>query len=57
MADRYTYVPLIGVFIAIDFLGRDWAARFQLAHASAAAVSLILAEVFVDRTSIELLEG
>ena len=43
MADRYTYFPLVGVFIAITFLGRDWAVRFRLPTAAVAvAVGLVL---------------
>ena len=43
MADRYTYVPLIGIFLAITFLCRDWAVRLRLRPvASVAAGSLIL---------------
>jgi tetratricopeptide (TPR) repeat protein len=43
MADRYTYVPLIGVFIAISFGIRDLIARFQIGIVlPAAAASLIL---------------
>ena len=30
MADRYTYLPSIGFFIALIFLARDWAAEFQV---------------------------
>lgn len=30
MADRYTYFPSIGVFIALTFAVRDWANRLQL---------------------------
>jgi tetratricopeptide (TPR) repeat protein len=29
MADRYTYIPSIGIFIALVFLGNEWAARIQ----------------------------
>jgi Tfp pilus assembly protein PilF/uncharacterized membrane protein len=29
MADRYTYFPSIGVFIAVTFAVRDWAHRFR----------------------------
>ena len=43
MADRYTYFPLVGVFIAVTFLGRDWAIRFRLSTAAVAvAGSLVL---------------
>jgi len=30
MADRYTYIPSIGFFIAVVFLVSDWAAQFQV---------------------------
>jgi tetratricopeptide (TPR) repeat protein len=43
MADRYTYFPLIGVFIAVAFGVRDLANRFQFpkaAIATAAALTL-----------------
>ena len=30
MADRYTYVPLIGIFLAVTFSCRDWAVRLRL---------------------------
>jgi tetratricopeptide (TPR) repeat protein len=44
MADRYTYFPLVGVFIAVTFGGRDLAARFRFPKAAmAAAAALILA--------------
>jgi len=39
MADRYTYVPLIGIFLAVTFLCRDWAARFRLSTVSIAIAS------------------
>jgi tetratricopeptide (TPR) repeat protein len=43
MADRYTYFPLVGIFIAIAFAARDLASRFgvpKIAVAVAAAVVL-----------------
>jgi len=45
MADRYTYFPLIGIFIALAFGARDLSNRFQLpkaAVAAAAALALVL---------------
>jgi protein O-mannosyl-transferase len=54
MADRYTYVPLIGVFIMVSWAAADFAAAFGMARQSmsiaAAAVLLALALV----TSIQL---
>ena len=44
LADRYTYVPLIGIFIAVTFGGCDLAKRFQIPRiVLAAAASMILA--------------
>jgi tetratricopeptide (TPR) repeat protein len=42
MADRYTYFPSIGVFIAITFATRDWANRLQLS-----SVVIITAAVLI----------
>jgi tetratricopeptide (TPR) repeat protein len=48
MADRYTYFPLVGVFIAVAFGVRDLAKRFQLPKAAvAAAAALTLAGCLV----------
>ena len=44
MADRYTYFPLVGIFIAIAFGVRDLVGRFQLPTiAVTAAAGLVLA--------------
>ena len=48
MADRYTYFPLIGVFIAVAFGVRDLAGRFQFPKAAVAgAAALTLAGCLV----------
>jgi tetratricopeptide (TPR) repeat protein len=48
MADRYTYVPLIGVFIAVSFGIKDLIARFQIGIVPpAAAASLILGSFLI----------
>jgi len=48
LADRYTYFPLIGVFIAVTFGICDLAARFQLPQkAIATAAALILATCLI----------
>jgi tetratricopeptide (TPR) repeat protein len=39
-ADRYTYVPLIGVFIAIAWLGAEWAKKWAKVVCAAAVISL-----------------
>jgi protein O-mannosyl-transferase len=44
MADRYTYFPFVGIFIAVAFGVRDLAARFRFSKiAVAAAAVLVLA--------------
>jgi tetratricopeptide (TPR) repeat protein len=48
LADRYTYIPSIGVFIAITFGVRDLANRFQFPKkATATAAVLILATCLI----------
>jgi tetratricopeptide (TPR) repeat protein len=48
LADRYTYFPLVGVFIAVAFGVRDLANRFQLPKAAVAiAAALTLATCLV----------
>ncbi len=63
LADRYTYVPLIGIFIAVawggnELLGRWSEARRRLAAASALAACSALAwlQIGVWRDSITLFE-
>jgi tetratricopeptide (TPR) repeat protein len=41
MADRYTYFPLVGVFIALAFGVRDLANRFQFPKAAVAAAAVL----------------
>jgi tetratricopeptide (TPR) repeat protein len=45
LADRYSYFPSIGIFIAVAFGARDLAARFQISKiiTAAAAVSILAA--------------
>ena len=48
MADRYTYFPLVGVFIAVAFGIKDLIARFQIGVVPpATAASLVLASCLV----------
>jgi tetratricopeptide (TPR) repeat protein len=42
MADRYTYFPSIGVFIALTFAVRDWANRLQFPPMVIAAVAVLI---------------
>lgn len=52
MADRYTYIPMIGIFIAVTFGIRDLIARFQISTvATAVPAALVLGGclVFTER--------
>jgi protein O-mannosyl-transferase len=42
MADRYTYIPSIGFFVAVVFLARDFAVRFQIPKLVVATASILL---------------
>jgi tetratricopeptide (TPR) repeat protein len=42
LADRYTYIPLIGIFIAVAFGARDLANRFRLSSRNIAVVSAMI---------------
>ena len=42
MADRYTYIPSIGFFVAVVFLARDFAVRFQIPKLAVATASILL---------------
>lgn len=42
LADRYTYIPSIGLFVAITWLVRDWIVTFSQRVAVAAAAALLL---------------
>jgi protein O-mannosyl-transferase len=42
MADRYTYIPSIGFFIALVFLVSDWAARFQVPKVMTVGVAALI---------------
>jgi len=65
-ADRYTYVPLIGIFIAISWAGYDLAARFHFSRklllAGGAAVmgglfTLTFAQVYVWKDNLTLFKN
>ena len=43
MADRYTYFPLVGVFIAVAFGVRELANRFQFPKTAVAAAAVLIA--------------
>ena len=42
MADRYTYLPSIGFFVALVFLLNDFAARLQAPKIIAAGVAAVI---------------
>ena len=42
MADRYTYIPSIGFFIALVFLANDFAARIQTPKIVAAGIAAVI---------------
>jgi Flp pilus assembly protein TadD len=55
-ADRYTYVPLVGVFLAIAWLVPDLAARLRLHRLAvpAAALASLLALACASRAQVEV---
>ena len=54
LADRYTYFPLIGIFIAIGFGARDLAARFQFLKKPFIAAALFILVACVALTERQL---
>jgi tetratricopeptide (TPR) repeat protein len=54
MADRYTYIPSIGFFIAAVFLAQDLAARFQIPKTVLAGTSILLLAGCVCATEFQL---
>ncbi|HEY3761792.1 MAG TPA: tetratricopeptide repeat protein [Verrucomicrobiae bacterium] len=54
MADRYSYFPFIGIFIAIAFGVRDLIARFRMRIAAPAAVAVIILAVCIALTERQL---
>ena len=49
MADRYTYVPLIGVFLALTWLGAEGLSRLRTVGTSAAVIIVLLCSVLTWR--------
>lgn len=54
LADRYTYFPLIGVFIAIGFGAMDLAARFRISTAALAAAATLSLGACLAATAYQL---
>lgn len=54
MADRYTYIPLIGLFIILSWGGADLARRYRIPHGAAGAVVVTLVLLgIVARNQVE----
>jgi tetratricopeptide (TPR) repeat protein len=41
LADRYTYVPAIGLFLAASWAGSEWIARFRISHPGSTRALLV----------------
>ena len=54
LADRYTYFPLIGIFIAVAFGARDLAARFQILKKIFPAAAILILAACVMLTERQL---
>jgi Flp pilus assembly protein TadD len=54
MADRYTYVPLIGLFIVIAWGGHELARRWQLRFGVLAALAILLVLACIPVTRAQL---
>jgi tetratricopeptide (TPR) repeat protein len=54
LADRYTYFPLIGIFIAVAFGARDLGARFQFLKKPFAAAAILILLACVALTEHQL---
>jgi tetratricopeptide (TPR) repeat protein len=50
MADRYTYVPLIGVFVVLVWSAADWCGRRRLTNTAGVAVAVLVLGVCVGQT-------
>ena len=42
LADRYSYLPAVGIFIAVTFAARDCATRFKIPKSILAGISLVI---------------
>ncbi len=54
MADRYTYLPLIGVFLMLAWGGRDLMQRFHVKKIYRWAVSIFVIAVLIPLTQIQV---
>jgi len=54
MADRYGYIPLIGIFIAVVWFVSDWVARWQTAKNSIAAIAVVAVGICAVLTRMQV---
>jgi hypothetical protein len=54
MADRYSYFPLVGIFIALTFFANQWAARFQFLRIAFAISAVLILTTCVALTENQL---
>jgi tetratricopeptide (TPR) repeat protein len=54
MADRYTYIPLIGLFIVLAWGGWEWAARWPRRNLLAGGAALVVVAVLAVGTRVQL---
>jgi protein O-mannosyl-transferase len=54
MADRYMYIPMLGIFVAVVWLFSDWAAKLKLSRGIVTACFLLalVPYVYLTRTQI-----
>jgi tetratricopeptide (TPR) repeat protein len=41
LADRYAYVPAVGLFLAVSWAGSEWIARFRISHPGSTRALLV----------------
>jgi len=54
MADRYTYFPLIGIFLVVTFLFKDAIIRFQISKAMVVGIAVVVLGACLVQTTLQL---
>lgn len=54
MADRYAYVPFVGLFIIVAWLGAEWAARIRMSASIVTSIALIALAGYTYVTHIQI---
>ena len=54
MADRYTYIPMIGIFVAVVWLAADLAARYRLRTTVQALVAAVILVMLASSTWLQV---